>query len=138
MEEHNYCRNPKTGSGMIKSGVWCYTNEGIGWEYCALPKCGSRLKVFDFSADNNHQPDSNGEYTSATMEVGTLPKNFTICSAFMVDAWTGLRGEREATILVLHRFGRPMGVIRLRGASSYTEYVVTFGPVDFAKRTETV
>ena len=31
-----------------------------------------------------------------------------------------------------------MGEISLRGSSSYTEYDVTFGPVAFTKRTETV
>ena len=37
------------------------------------------LKVLDFSADNDHEPDSNGEYTSATLEAGPLPESFTIC-----------------------------------------------------------
>ena len=46
------------------------------------------LKVLDFSADNDHKPDSNGEYTSATLDAGALPESFTICSAIMVDAWT--------------------------------------------------
>ena len=46
------------------------------------------LKVLDFSADNDQQPDSNGEYTGATLEAGSLPESFTICSAIMVDAWT--------------------------------------------------
>ena len=47
----------------------------------------STLKVLDFSADGDQQPDSNGEYTSATLEAGPLPESFTICSAFMVEAW---------------------------------------------------
>ena len=46
------------------------------------------LKVLDFSADNDQQPDSNGEYTIATLEAGPLPESFTICSAFMAEAWT--------------------------------------------------
>ena len=46
------------------------------------------LKVLDFSADNDQQPDSNGEYTGATLEAGSLPESFTICSAIIVDAWT--------------------------------------------------
>ena len=48
----------------------------------------STLKVFDFSADGDQQPDINGEYTGATLEAGPLPESFTICSAFMVEAWT--------------------------------------------------
>ena len=46
------------------------------------------LKVLDFSADVDQEPDSNGEYTSATLEAGPLPESFTICSALMVEAWT--------------------------------------------------
>ena len=43
------------------------------------------LKVLDFSADIDHEPDSNGEYTSATLDAGPLPESFTICSAFRVE-----------------------------------------------------
>ena len=46
------------------------------------PRSVSTLKVLDFSAD------SNGEYTGATLEAGSLPESFTICSALMVEAWT--------------------------------------------------
>ena len=46
------------------------------------------LKVLDFSADNDHEPDSTGDYTSATLEAGPLPESFTICSALVVEAWT--------------------------------------------------
>ena len=53
------------------------------------PLCQSTiLKVLDFSADNDQEPDSNGEYTSATLDAGPLPESFTICLAIMVDAWT--------------------------------------------------
>ena len=62
-------------------------------EHCAVPICRAMLKVLDFSADNDHEPDSNGEYTSATIEAGPLPESFTICSAFMVDGQ--LLGEGE-------------------------------------------
>ena len=52
------------------------------------PRSVSTLKVLDFSADGDQQPDSNGEYTGATLEAGDLPESFTICSAFMEDAWS--------------------------------------------------
>ena len=45
-------------------------------------------KVLDFSADNDQVIDSNGNFTSATLNAGALPESFTICSAFMVEAWT--------------------------------------------------
>ena len=40
-------------------------------------------KFLDFLADDDHEPDSN----SATLEAGPLPESFTICPAFMVEAW---------------------------------------------------
>ena len=84
--EHSHCRNPNGDS----EGVWCFTTDpDKEWEYCSVPICGpTMLKVLDFSADNDHQTDSNGEYTMATLDVGTLPESFTICSSIMVNAWT--------------------------------------------------
>ena len=74
--EHNFCRNPDSDSG----GVWCYTaDRDKKWEYCSLPICGQMMKVLDFSADSEHGPDINGEFTSATLEAGPLPESFTIC-----------------------------------------------------------
>ena len=45
-----------------------------------------KFKILDFSKDNDHEPD-NGEYTGATLRAGPLPESFTVCSAFMVEAW---------------------------------------------------
>ena len=82
---HNQCRNPSGKFG----GVWCYTTDpDKEWEYCSVPMCAAKLRVLDFSADNDQEPDSNGEFTGATLKAGFLPESFTICSAFMVDAWT--------------------------------------------------
>ena len=39
------------------------------------PRSVSTLKVLDFSADIDQQPDSNGEYTGATLEAGPLPES---------------------------------------------------------------
>ena len=50
--------------------------------------CAIKLKFLDCPADSNQEPDSNGEYTGATLEAGDLPELFTICSAFMEDAWS--------------------------------------------------
>ena len=78
--DHNYCRSPR---GSL--GVWCYTTDpGSRWEYCSVPICGNMMNVLDFSTDNDQWPDSNGEYTSAILEAGPLPRSLTICSAFMV------------------------------------------------------
>ena len=94
------------------------------------------LKVLDFSADNDQQPDSNGEYTGATLEAGSLPESFTICSAIMVDAWTTKPSARM--FIPLNNDGYLWGRVLLYAASSYTEYEVWLGPVSFSKQTKTV
>jgi hypothetical protein len=78
MGEHNHCRNPDAAP----DGVWCYTTDpNKRWDYCSVPICVSKsLKVLDLSDDNDQEPDSNGEYTSATLKAGFLPESFTICS----------------------------------------------------------
>ena len=77
------------------------------------------LKVLDFSADNDHEPDSNGEYTGATLEAGPLPESITICSALMVEAWT-TEFTASNMFLLLDNDGDRWGRIRLVAASSYT------------------
>ena len=52
------------------------------------PRSVSTVKVLDFFDDSDLELDSNGEYTSATLEAGPVPEAFTICSAVMVQAWT--------------------------------------------------
>ena len=79
------------------------------------------LKVLDFSADNDHEPDSNGKYTRATLEAGPLPESFTICSAFMVEAWTTEFSCADIFTL-LDNDGNRWGSITLYAAASYTEY----------------
>ena len=128
MGEHNHCRNPVGDS----KGVWCYTTDpDKRWEHCPVPKCAPpKLKVLDFSADSDHEPDTNGEYTSATLNAGPIPESFTICSAFMVEAWT-TDFESSRIPLLLDRNGRSWGFVTLYAASSHTEYYVRFGPVSF-------
>ena len=53
-----------------------------------LPSVQPKLiKVIDFSGDNDGLPDSEGEYTGATMFKETLPTSLTICTSYMVEAW---------------------------------------------------
>ena len=115
--EHNYCRNPDWDRG----GVWCFTtDEDVYLDYCYVPLCA---KVIDFSADNDGERDSNGEWTSATLNAGNLPESFTICSAFMVDAWTtGFTGADIFTLL--DDEGDQWVWITLYAAPSQTEYDV--------------
>ena len=93
--------------------------------------------MLDFSADNDQEPDSNGEYTSATLDAGALPESFTICSAIMVDAWTTVFTSADMFTL-LDVDGDKWGKMQLYAASSYTEYDVLLGPVYFVKQVEAV
>ena len=95
------------------------------------------LRVFDFSADVDQEPDNNGEYTSATLEAGPLPESFTICSALMVEAWT-TEFTSAKMFTLLDNDWYTYGLITLFAASSYTQYQVQLGPVSFFKRTDTV
>ena len=57
-----------------------------------MPRCDSLLEVLDFSADNDNRPDKDDVFTLALLAKDegwvTLSETFTICFAFMVEAWT--------------------------------------------------
>ena len=63
------------------------------WSQCPGPSC-SPLKVLDFSLDNDFEPDKNNSYTHASLQKETLPSSFTICTAFMVEAWAEFTDAR--------------------------------------------
>ena len=135
--EHNHCMNPVGDSG----GVWCYTTDpDKRWEHCSVPICArgpNMMKVLDFSADSDQEADSNGEYTGATLEAGPLPESFTICSAFMTEAWT-----TEFMAVFLFRLYNDDGYkwihINFYAASSYTEFGVSVGQARHLNQTEDV
>ena len=134
--EHNHCRNP-FGDPI---GVWCYTtDENKRWEHCSVPICGGKLKVLDFSADSDQELDSNGEYTGATLEAGPLPESFTICSAFMVEAWA-TQFSFVDLFRLRDKWGDPVWTkVSLFAGPGYTEYdgwLGTNGPY-FINQTET-
>ena len=88
------------------------------------------VKVIDLGADSDHESDSNGEYTSATLEAGKVPDSFTICAAFMTDAWTTIfTGGRIFMLLDVNGDGI-WAAIKLNSAASYTQYTLYFGPVE--------
>ena len=85
------------------------------------------LKVLDFSADNDQKPDSNGEYTSATLEAGPLLESFTICSAFMVKNWT--TDWPEALMFAMLAQDGSAWSYNIMYAGYYTSYSGKLGPV---------
>ena len=95
------------------------------------------MKVIDVSADNDQKADSNGEFTSATLYGGALPQSFTICSAFMVDAWTT---EQSAADLFSLRDDEDQNWanINMVAASSSTTYTLNVGQLFAVKEIETV
>ena len=134
--ENNHCRNPNGDS----EGVWCYTMDPEKeWEYCSVPICAPMLKVLDFSADNDQEPDSNGEYTGATLDTGfPLPESFTICSAFMVEAWkTEFTAARMFTLL--NDYGDIWGGIIMWEGYKFVEYRVDMynGTISLRGQTKT-
>ena len=157
MGDHNLCRNPDEDPNW----VWCYTTDpDKQWEYCDVKRCDvtynttssqgnqkcqegdslcepTMLKVLDFSADNDNDLDSKGEYTGATLKPGPLPESFTICSAFMVDAWTP--EFTSAYMFILNDDnGTRWGYIKLYAAPSYTVYEVELGTLFFMNKTKAV
>ena len=101
------------------------------------PRSVSTLKVLDFSADGDQQSDSNSEYTGATLEAGPLPESFTICSAFMVEAWTtDFSGARMFTLL--NDDGYAWIYININFLEATTEYRVKVGQALHLSQTEDV
>ena len=98
------------------------------------------LKALDFSADNDHEPDRDGEYTRATLNAGALPETFTICSAYTVDAWTTFASIRFSHIkfTLLNDVGKTWGYVNLLSAETYTQYTIRLGPLLFVKQTDVV
>ena len=120
--DHNFCRNPDGGNSQ--SQVWCYTTDPeVESQYCLVRFCPP-LKALDFSLDNDHKPDENNSYTHAFLQKENLPPSFTICTAFMVEAWTKYV---SAMLFVLHDDNR--GVwhwVRTLAHDTYTEFSFQF------------
>ena len=95
------------------------------------------LKVLDFSADNDQKQDSDGELTSATFDAGATPESFTICSAFMIEAWT-TDFSASFFFAVVTTQNDIWGYIYLNAAPGYTEYEVSLEPVYFVTRSEDI
>jgi hypothetical protein len=100
------------------------------YDYCPVPECLEKtINVLDFSLDTDHMPDSGGEYTHASLlrdPKGDLPPAFTICSAFMVKAWT--TEFSSAYLFQLNGAdGSRWGYVQLWAASSFTKFDIELG-----------
>ena len=101
------------------------------------PRSVSTLKVLDFSADGDQQPDSNGKYTGASLEAGPLPESFTICTAFMAEAFTTVFSAAYMFVL-LDDDGYKWIHMNLFAAYSHTEFEVSAGEVKRTIQTDHV
>ena len=81
MKEHPFSKLSK----YLLIFVFCELTSQV-W---SQPDKGRRdpLKALDFSLDNDSEPDDNSSYTHASIHKENLPPSFTICTAFMVEAW---------------------------------------------------
>ena len=117
--EHNFCRNPDGDSQ-----VWCYTTDPeVRYQNCSVPFCPS-LKALDFSLDNDEKPDENNSYSHASLQKENLPPSFTVCTAFMVEAWTKYT---SSWLFVLHDDGGKIWHwVKIFATSTYTQFTIKF------------
>ena len=91
-----------------------------------------QVRILDFSEDSDHQPDAEGEYTHATLlrdPKDSFPSSYTICTSFMVKAWT--TEFTAANIFYLNdKDGDGWGTVSVYPADTFTEYRFWFGNVD--------
>ena len=94
------------------------------------------LKALDFSDDSDHEKDSNGEFTKATLNAGPLPESFTICAAYTADNWTTFASIRFSSIKLslLTDVGKTWGYVNLFSAETYTQYTIRLGSLLFVKK----
>lgn len=134
--DHNYCRNP----GAAGQAVWCLTSskpnttKADGHGFCSVPKFHEcpPLRVMDFSDDSDGAADSSGEFTHASIEKAALPKSFTLCSSFMVEAWTQPTGIRSSLLFLLRKDdGNPWMYVDLYAPDHTTEFTISVNQEKF-------
>ena len=114
--DHNFCRNP-VGDPF---GVWCYTTDPeIRHQFCPVPFCPP-FKALDFSLDNDFKSDDNNSYTHASLQKENLPPSFTICTAFMVEAWNEYQDAQLFGLL--DDDGEDWHLVEIFAQTTYTQF----------------
>ena len=87
----------------------------------------------DFQADNDQLADKNGEFTSARLIGGRLPDSFSICMAYMVEAW---HTEQSAADLFSLQDDQDVywGNVYVVASPTYMQYILELGPIFTAKK----
>ena len=111
-----------------KDSVLVYYSPNIGFLFTIHPLSLCHLTVITFSDDNDKAPDSFGKYTGASLTKYDMPKDFTICVAYMVEAWTT---DSAAAELFWLRKKKPeifrWGKVSMYAAKNHTEFHVNLG-----------
>ena len=82
------------------------------------------MKALDFSLDNDQKTDENNSYTHASLQIKNLPTSFTVCTAFMVEAFTNFV---DGTLFLLHDDeGEIWQFVGYYFADTYTEFSLQF------------
>ena len=76
-----------------------------------------------FSDDNDQAPDNSGEYTRASLTKPDMPKDFTVCAAYMFRAFDF---RTSAYMLQLNGEGDGLVNIYLKSQDTYTQFRVNF------------
>ena len=91
---------------------------------------GAKHSIIDLSDDINNEPDSRGEFTMTSLSKPDMPRDFTICTAFMVKAWT--TDFTAADLFELRADdGHFWASIYLYASGTFTEFNVLLGKVYF-------
>ena len=123
------------GLAQVRPHKWVV--EGHGGQLRKLPvqrrqirqaDSKSKLKVLDFHSDNDQLADRNGEFTSATLIGGRLPDSFSICVAYMVEAW---HTEQSAADLFSLQDDQDVywGNVYVVASPTYMQYILELGPI---------
>ena len=84
-------------------------------------------KALDFSLDNDCRPDENGNFTKATFQIENIPSSFTICSAFMVEAWGEKLGATLFTLFDKTGSGHRIELLASDNSTQITVWHDNFG-----------
>ena len=91
----------------------------------ALCQAERKVQVLDFSEDNDGKNDTNGEFTSATLDIKEAPPTFTICSAFMVNEWSCAWGCYSMIFNLMWENGGPS--LEMKTEANRTDTLLLYG-----------
>ena len=86
--------------------------------------------MFSFANDVDGLPNSKGEYTGASLTKPDMPRDFTVCAAFIVEAWT----TSFTSAYLFHiddKYGNPCAYVNIDARLQYSLLMTKIGGVTF-------